>query len=102
MSAVLDAPVFDLRGWSASRLDQVEHALTCWVAADVPDGHHHPARDALGHDAHVLGHEAPAALREAMRYAVLDGGKRLRPLLVLAAREAVRAHEPDAVHAGLD
>jgi farnesyl diphosphate synthase len=50
----------------------------------------------------VLGHEAPAALREAMRYAVLDGGKRLRPLLVLAAREAVRAHEPDAAHAVLD
>jgi len=93
---------FDLRAWSANRLDRVEQALTCWVAADVPDGQHHPARDALGHDAHVLGHEAPAALREAMRYAVLDGGKRLRPLLVLAAREAVRAHEPDAVHAGLD
>ena len=32
----------------------------------------------------------PARLGEAMRYAVLDGGKRLRPLLVLAAAEAVR------------
>ena len=29
-------------------------------------------------------------LHEAMRYAVLDGGKRVRPLLVLAAGEAVR------------
>ena len=38
-----------------------------------------------------------AALVEAMRYAVLDGGKRLRPLLVLAAAEAV---EGDA-HAAL-
>jgi farnesyl diphosphate synthase len=37
-----------------------------------------------GIDAH-----APAGLGEAMRYAVLDGGKRLRPLLVLAAAEAV-------------
>jgi farnesyl diphosphate synthase len=33
--------------------------------------------------------QAPAGLGDAMRYAVLDGGKRLRPLLVLAAREAV-------------
>ncbi|MDP3311476.1 MAG: polyprenyl synthetase family protein [Polaromonas sp.] len=32
---------------------------------------------------------APAGLGDAMRYAVLDGGKRLRPLLVLAACEAV-------------
>ena len=31
----------------------------------------------------------PADLNHAMRYAVLDGGKRLRPLLVLAAYEAV-------------
>jgi farnesyl diphosphate synthase len=33
--------------------------------------------------------DAPAGLGEAMRYGVLDGGKRLRPLLVLAACEAV-------------
>jgi len=31
----------------------------------------------------------PGRLREAMRYAVLDGGKRMRPLLVVAACEAV-------------
>jgi farnesyl diphosphate synthase len=31
-----------------------------------------------------------------MRYAVLDGGKRLRPLLVLAAREAVAHGQKDA------
>ncbi|HEY0884509.1 MAG TPA: farnesyl diphosphate synthase, partial [Ramlibacter sp.] len=36
--------------------------------------------------------DAPAGLGEAMRYAVLDGGKRLRPLLVLAACEAVAGH----------
>jgi geranylgeranyl pyrophosphate synthase len=35
-----------------------------------------------------VGKDAPAGLGEAMRYAVLDGGKRLRPLLVLAAYEA--------------
>ena len=32
-----------------------------------------------------------------MRYAVLDGGKRLRPLLVLAACEAVNGHMPNAL-----
>jgi farnesyl diphosphate synthase len=35
--------------------------------------------------------EHPAPLHEAMRYAVLGGGKRVRPLLVLAAGEAVGA-----------
>jgi farnesyl diphosphate synthase len=34
-------------------------------------------------------HGAPAALVDAMRYAVLDGGKRLRPLLVMATYEAL-------------
>jgi farnesyl diphosphate synthase len=33
--------------------------------------------------------DSPAQLGEAMRYAVLDGGKRLRPMLVLATAEAV-------------
>ena len=48
----------------------MEAALESWVPAD-----------------------APAGLGEAMRYGVLDGGKRLRPLLVLAACDAV-AGEP--------
>jgi len=34
---------------------------------------------------------APARLHEAMRYAVLEGGKRIRPLLVFAAGELVEA-----------
>ena len=34
-----------------------------------------------------------------MRYAVLDGGKRLRPLLVLAAAEAVQGHPGAALRA---
>ncbi len=34
-----------------------------------------------------------------MRYAVLDGGKRLRPLLVLAAAQAVQGHAPAALRA---
>ena len=68
-------PDFDLDAWVGQRLTQVERALEQWVTADAPQG---------------LDHGAPAQLVEAMRYAVLDGGKRLRPLLVLAAHEAVQ------------
>lgn len=42
---------------------------------------------------------APAGLGDAMRYAVLDGGKRLRPLLVMAACEAVDGHPRAALRA---
>ncbi|MES2952736.1 MAG: farnesyl diphosphate synthase [Pseudomonadota bacterium] len=72
---------FDLDTWSRTRLGQVEQAMDRWVTADVPQG---------------LSHGAPAQLVEAMRYAVLDGGKRLRPLLVLAAHEAVCPANGDA------
>ncbi|MCW5939989.1 MAG: polyprenyl synthetase family protein [Fimbriimonadaceae bacterium] len=41
----------------------------------------------------------PARLHEAMRYAVLGGGKRLRPLLVLASAEAAGGAPSDAVDA---
>ncbi len=67
---------FPLREWSAERLDRVERALETWVAAD-----------------------APAGLGDAMRYAVLDGGKRLRPLLVMAASEAVDGNAGAALRA---
>jgi farnesyl diphosphate synthase len=67
---------FNLEAWGAVRLDRVEQALSDWVVAD-----------------------APAGLGEAMRYAVLDGGKRLRPLLVLAASEAVNGNEAAALRA---
>ena len=56
----------DLKAWMQPHLERVERALS------------------EGIEAH-----SPAALGEAMRYAVLDGGKRLRPLLVLATAEAV-------------
>jgi farnesyl diphosphate synthase len=74
-SLLLDR-AFDLRAWSGERLDRVERALEQWVEAD-----------------------APAGLGQAMRYAVLDGGKRLRPLLVLAAAEAVHGHAQAALRA---
>ncbi len=62
--------------WSLAELDAVESALDAFVPAD-----------------------APAGLGEAMRYAVLDGGKRLRPLLVLAASDAVGGSRPAALRA---
>jgi farnesyl diphosphate synthase len=68
---------FDLKGWSRERAEAVEAALSAWVPA-----------------------EAPAGLGEAMRYAVLDGGKRLRPLLVLAACDAVGGNAAAALRAG--
>ncbi|MDT8989301.1 polyprenyl synthetase family protein [Curvibacter sp. APW13] len=72
---------FDFQRWMAQRLDTVERALAQWVSV----------RSDASAD-----HDAPAALVEAMRYAVLDGGKRLRPLLVLAACEAVASSGADA------
>jgi farnesyl diphosphate synthase len=66
--------LFNLGTWSAAHLLGVEQALDRWVSAEAPAG---------------IDHGAPAALVAAMRYAVLDGGKRLRPLLALAAWEAV-------------
>ncbi|MGE5450658.1 MAG: polyprenyl synthetase family protein [Acidobacteriota bacterium] len=60
--------------WSAHALRRVEASLDAWVPAD-----------------------SPAGLGQAMRYGVLDGGKRLRALLVLAAAEAAGA---DRVNGG--
>ena len=62
----MPAPSFDVSDWSALHLNRVERALERWIPQS-----------------------APAGLAESMRYAVLDGGKRLRPLLVMGAREAV-------------
>ena len=79
-----DADGFDLTAWSRRHLDAVERALETWVTVDAPAG---------------LDHGAPAALVEAMRYAVLDGGKRLRPLLVMAACESVGGNTKAALRA---
>jgi farnesyl diphosphate synthase len=65
-----------LSAWSEPHLANVEAALSRWVGVD-----------------------APVLLGDAMRYAVLDGGKRLRPLLVLAASEAVGGIEAAALRA---
>jgi farnesyl diphosphate synthase len=75
LNAVL-SDTHDFVAWRRSQQDAVERALERWVPAD-----------------------APAGLGDAMRYAVLDGGKRLRPLLVLATCEAVGGHAPAALRA---
>ena len=75
---------FDLASWSSRHRHNVERALEVWVTADAPAG---------------LDHGAPAELVRAMRYAALDGGKRLRPLLVLAACEAVQGNQRGAMRA---
>lgn len=43
--------------------------------------------------------DAPAELSRAMRYAVLSGGKRIRPVFTLAACEAVGGREKDVMDA---
>ncbi len=67
-------PHFDIHLWMGRQLACIEDALSSWVSAAtlVESGHH-----------------AHSDLVTAMRYAVLGGGKRLRPLLVLAAFEGV-------------
>ncbi len=65
---VTTASTAELRTWLDARRRDVDAALDRWLPS--PPG-------------------APLAVCEAMRYSVMAGGKRLRPLLVLAAAEAV-------------
>ena len=62
--------------WVRAQLAAVEDRLGLWVPAD-----------------------APAGLGQAMRYGVLDGGKRLRPLLALAAAQAAGGSHEAALRA---
>ena len=62
--------------WVRAQLAAVEDRLGLWVPAD-----------------------APAGLGQAMRYGVLDGGKRLRPLLALAAAHAAGGSHEAALRA---
>jgi farnesyl diphosphate synthase len=64
--------------WAAGELLAVEDCLDRWVPA-----------------------AAPAGLGAAMRYGVLDGGKRLRPLLALAACAALRGRREAALRAAV-
>ena len=68
----------DFSHWVRERQQDVERALERWVSD-----------------------ESPAGLGVVMRYAVLDGGKRLRPLLVMAAAEAVAGDNAAALRAAV-
>ncbi len=72
------SPAAHTEAWAQRELDAVEAALDRWVPGT-----------------------APAGLGEAMRYGVLDGGKRLRPLLVLAACQAVAGEREAALRAAV-
>jgi farnesyl diphosphate synthase len=73
------------------QLAAVEHALTDWVAPKATDKSSMPS----------VSQDLAPVLSQAMRYAVLDGGKRLRPLLVLAAAEAVAASDEKSTQAAI-
>ncbi|MDO9073292.1 MAG: polyprenyl synthetase family protein [Rubrivivax sp.] len=68
----------DFEAWARQQLSDVEQALEAWVPPS-----------------------APAGLGDAMRYGVLDGGKRLRPLLVMAACQAVGGNTGAALRAAV-
>ncbi|HEX9102143.1 MAG TPA: farnesyl diphosphate synthase [Polyangia bacterium] len=70
---------FDLDGYLNERKKMVEAALAAHL--DRCEG-------------------APATLRDAMSYSLLAGGKRLRPILALAACEAVGGRPEEALDAG--
>jgi len=71
---VTDVPPLPLQDYLRSRRDEVEQAL----ARVLP-----PAAGAL------------AAIRDAMRYSLLAGGKRLRPVLTLTAAETAAPGDPE-------
>jgi farnesyl diphosphate synthase len=64
--------------WAQAQAAAVEAALQAWVPA-----------------------QTPAGLGLAMRYGVLDGGKRLRPLLVLATAQALNGDANAALRAAV-
>ncbi|AOF86789.1 polyprenyl synthetase family protein [Hydrogenophaga sp. RAC07] len=74
--ALAPQAISSFAAWRDAQQAEVERALSGWVPA-----------------------QAPAGLGDAMRYAVLDGGKRLRPLLALATCEAVGGHTAAAMRA---
>jgi geranylgeranyl diphosphate synthase type II len=74
----LDATTFDLDSYLQARRQTVEAALAAQLERCAA---------------------APATLREAMAYSLLAGGKRLRPILALAACETVGGQAADALDA---
>ncbi len=68
----------DFAQWMAQSQTRIENALAGYLPIDGTE---------------------PAKLHEAMRYVTLDGGKRFRPLLALAAASAIGNHNETALNA---
>ena len=68
----------DFKAYLRERMTQIDAALDQWL----------PSAETL-----------PGRLHQAMRYSVFAGGKRLRPLLTIAAGEAVGGHIGQVLHA---
>jgi farnesyl diphosphate synthase len=75
---VVRVNAFEFDRWVSQQQSAVEAALEAWVPLD-----------------------APAGLGMVMRYGVLDGGKRLRALLALAAAESVAGSSGAAMRAAV-
>ncbi len=72
--------MFDLQAYLATRRNRVDAALESRLPADAT---------------------RPAVLHQAMRYSVMAGGKRLRPILCMAACEAMGGSAESALLPGL-
>ena len=78
LTVVMSMPEFDLQLYLRERTELVDAALQTWL----------PAADLL-----------PGTLHQSMRYSVFAGGKRLRPVLMMAAAEAVGGRAEQVQHA---
>lgn len=69
--------------------------------AQVASAAEHTLDIVLGREPQAGEIARPARLIEAMRHAVLDGGKRIRPMLVVETAALFGISEPHAMHAGV-
>jgi farnesyl diphosphate synthase len=78
---------FNFSSWRADRMHRIDTTLDAWLSSEA---------------IFLRGHRSPNELIEAMRYCVLGGGKRIRPLLVMAGCETFSTdsnHAIGALHA---
>ena len=68
----------DFRSWLEAQRQRVDAALDRWLPSE---------------------NEPPEIIHRAMRYSVFAGGKRIRPILCLAAADAVRSQAPGVMEA---
>jgi exodeoxyribonuclease VII small subunit len=69
-------------------------------AGSLPDGKTYPVDESLCNYLQQQENKVPDRLLQAMSYSLMAGGKRLRPILCLAACEAVRGDDAPAMATG--